>query len=225
MKKDIMKFDLIDVLHCCTGDVGSLFNILLDNGYDENPVVVDIMHTGKTLVLDMCRRIEAISGFVTEILGRIEIEREWSSLPCYRLRDNKIVGLKFTASKIFNEVLKTRESDGDLIVRISRPEPGLRHGTFSFLSKLKGIQETIQEGHLGPHGKLREIKETVKEINQFMDNEFGQIMDIKRDLEKTEDEIVMKLKASEQKDASSTANEAQAQDEDSFRPELKMNVA
>ena len=126
-----------------------------------------------------------------DILGEIEIKRTWSPLP--GSGPGGIVSLKLTASKIFKEVLRGRESDKDLCVEITRPTPTIRAGIISFVSNLEHAQNTVREGYLGLHGNLQRIGETVREIDQFIDKDFKQIMDIREDLRQRGESIAQEL--------------------------------
>ena len=121
MERETMKFDVIDDLSMCMIDVSSFFNILKSTDWNDS-VIVDIAGTGKTLQLDMSKRVNKVCEFVQKFLGRIEIRRTWSAV--VGSGPGKIVAVKFTASKILNKVLK--EDYGliqDIILEISlKPE-------------------------------------------------------------------------------------------------------
>jgi len=190
MGKETIEFNIIDDLTMCLSDVGSFFNILRAVDWDD-PTIVEIGCTGKTLARDMFKRVGEVCDFVQDILGKIDIKRTWSPLP--GSGPGKIVGLKLTAGKIFNKVLRERESDTDLCVEISRPTPTIRAGIVSFVSNLEHAQNTVREGYLGLHGNLQRIRETVREIDRFMDKDFKQIMDIREDFRQRGEAIAQKL--------------------------------
>jgi len=118
MKRETIETGLLDELDGCTYDIDGLFNILIDQGFDENPIVSDIMHLGKTLVIDMQKKIHKITDSIRDILGVIEIEREWRPSSCYRTRDEDIVGIKYTASGIMNKILQENGLTKDLCLSL-----------------------------------------------------------------------------------------------------------
>jgi len=189
MGKDTIKFDMIDDLNMCLGDVDAFFNILRAVDWDD-PTIVEIACAGKTLARDMFKRVEEACDFVQNILGEIKIERTWSPLP--GSGPGEIVGLKLTASKVFNKVLRERKSDADLCVEIS-PTPTIRAGILSFISGLERTQNTVREGHLGLHDSLQRTRETVRELDQFINKDFVKIMDIREDFKQRGEAIAQKL--------------------------------
>jgi len=125
MERETMKFDVTDDLGMCMINVSSFFNILKSTDWNDS-VIVDIAGTGKTLQLDMSKKVDEVCGFVQKFLGRIEIRRTWSPLP--DSGPGEIVAVKFTASKILNKVLQ--EDYGliqDIILEIS-PGPATHEG-------------------------------------------------------------------------------------------------
>ena len=113
---DTMKFDILDDIDMCMVDIRSFFNILNATDWNE-PTVVDIAGTGKTLSNTVSERVADVCSFVQKTLGRIEIIRAWSPLPEYN--PGEIVGLKLTASGILNEVLREHYGlEKDVILEI-----------------------------------------------------------------------------------------------------------
>ena len=196
MEKETVVFDIIDDLNMCLSDVDSFFNILRAVEWDD-PTIVEIACAGKTLARDMFKRVGEVCDFVQNTLGKIDIKRTWSPLP--GSGPGKIVGLKLTASKIFNKVLRERESDTDLCVEISHPTPTIRAGIVSFISNLEHAQNTVREGYLGFHGNLQRIRETVREIDRFMDEDFEQIVAIREDFRKRGEAIAQELMGNKSK--------------------------
>ena len=54
----------------------------------------------------------------------------------------------------------------------------LRYGDSSLLSELKEDQKTIEEGSMGLHGNLRIAREAIKKVDDFLNENFKQLMDM-----------------------------------------------
>lgn len=192
MGEDTIEFSITEDVGRSMSDMDSFFNILNATEFDE-PTIVDIACTGKTLVNSVSERVDEACEFIQDILGNIEIIREWSPLP--GSGPGRIVGVKFTASKILNEVLKEGGFNKDLGVKIG-PVPA-PHGERSLLSEAERVWEMVQDGSLGLHGNLNQIREVTGKINEFVNGGFSEMLRLKRKLDTKGEMIAQELMGKE----------------------------
>ena len=88
----------------------------------------------------------------------------------------------------------------------------------SRLSEIKEIKEIIEQGHLGLDGNLELIRKTLKQINDFVENDFREILRLSRHFEKTEKEISRALTATSE-------GEIRAQDDVGQQPDSQISLA
>jgi hypothetical protein len=156
----------------------------------EEPVKVEIGEISKILFQRYRENISEVVEFIHRQLGRIEIQRE--SRDPFSVKPGRIIGIKFTASKLLNEVLRERESKSDLIIQV-RPQdpPPLQSGLRSFVSGLMRAKDQIVEAPFYSL-KVGEIDKVIQAVDSFVE-EAPYIRMMRDDVKKIRDDCMTQL--------------------------------
>jgi len=87
-----------------------------------------------------------------------------------------------------------------------------KNGDVSFVADLRETEADIEKGFMGPQGNLFLIREAVGKIDKYLNKDLKQILDIKKSLEKTGEEI---KRALAEADTGAKAPEKEGQQPDS----------